>query len=399
MVTHTYPRFAGDATAPFVESIAAAVGARGHDVEVLVPYHPELEPRDEGGVRVTPFRYAPARLSTWGYGRALRGGRSVRGSMFLLAPVVGAGLRLGLAGVARRRPFDVLHVHWAVPSGALLADRMRAAPSVLSLHGSDVAFGERTRAGRALVRGALRAASAVTGSSDDLVSRAVALGADPVQARTIRYGVDADLFSPGRGEARAETRRGLGATDGELLVVGVGRLIEVKGFEHLVDAAARVKGVRVAIVGDGDLRGELEERSRSLGAPVAFVGARDREGVAEAIAAADVVVVPSVVDRYGNVDGLPNTLLEALAGGKPVVATRVGGIPEVVDDGVNGVLVAPGDAASLADALRRMAEAPVERERLAAAARTTALERLSWAETGRAFENAYEEVRLRTSAV
>src|SRR5262249_10808504 len=93
MVTHTYPKFPGDVTAPFVESIANALARRGHEVDVLVPFNPELQPRQANGVVVSPFRYAPARASTWGYGGALEGGRRVRPSMYALAPAVTVALR------------------------------------------------------------------------------------------------------------------------------------------------------------------------------------------------------------------------------------------------------------------------------------------------------------------
>jgi glycosyltransferase involved in cell wall biosynthesis len=124
---------------------------------------------------------------------------------------------------------------------------------------------------------------------------------------------------------------------------------------------------------------------------VSFPGALEREAMAAALAAADVAVVPSVVDRAGNVDGLPNALLEALAAGRPVVASRVAGIPDVVEDERNGLLVPEKDAAALAAALRRLATEPLTRARLAAAARETAVGRLSWDAAARAFEEAYEQ--------
>jgi glycosyltransferase involved in cell wall biosynthesis len=113
--------------------------------------------------------------------------------------------------------------------------------------------------------------------------------------------------------------------------------------------------------------------------------------MAAALAAADVVVVPSVVDRAGNVDGLPNTLLEALAAGRAVVASRVGGIPDVVTHEQDALLVPPGDAAALAEALRRLVREPETRERLARAARRLAEARLTWEAACRSFEACYEQ--------
>jgi glycosyltransferase involved in cell wall biosynthesis len=190
------------------------------------------------------------------------------------------------------------------------------------------------------------------------------------------YGVDARAFAPRAPEGALRVRYGVPAQ--AVLVVAVGRLVEKKGFAYLVDASAKVPGVHVLIAGDGDLRAALEARAHERRAPVTFAGNLARAEVAAVLAAADVVAVPSVIDRAGNVDGLPNVLLEALAAGTAVVATRVAGIPEVVADGENGLLVAPQNADDLASALRRLAEEPEMRARLGAAARQCALSRLSW---------------------
>jgi glycosyltransferase involved in cell wall biosynthesis len=190
------------------------------------------------------------------------------------------------------------------------------------------------------------------------------------------------------GDAEAVRAR-LGAPPGAILVLALGRLVEKKGFAYLVDAAARVPGVHVALAGEGDLRTELAARTVTASAPVRLVGALDRDAVAAALAAADIVVVPSVVDRAGNVDGLPNVLLEAMAAGRAVIASRVAGIPDVVTDGVDGILVEEKDVAGLAAALARLAGDPALRQRLGAAARAMVARRLSWDQAARAFEESY----------
>ena len=101
------------------------------------------------------------------------------------------------------------------------------------------------------------------------------------------------------------------------------------------------------------------------------------------------MVVPSVVDRAGNVDGLPNVLLEAMAAGRAVIASRVAGIPDVVTDGVDGILVEEKDVAGLAAALARLAGDPALRQRLGASARAMVTRRLSWDQAARTFEESY----------
>jgi glycosyltransferase involved in cell wall biosynthesis len=258
----------------------------------------------------------------------------------------------------------------------------------VSLHGSDVFVAERLRLARILAQRAFAAAGAVTACSSDLQRRALLLGASPKRTRVVPYGVDVGAFAPDPGHG-ASIRARLGVAEDSFLILGFGRLVEKKGFRYLIEAAALTDGARVVIAGEGDLRAELEALARDTGAPVTFCGALPREAMAAAIAAADVAVVPSVVDRAGNVDGLPNALLEALAAGRPIVASRVAGIPDVIEHDRNGLLVPEKDPAALAEALRRLVRENATRERLASAARQTALTRLSWGAAAQAFEECY----------
>ena len=142
------------------------------------------------------------------------------------------------------------------------------------------------------------------------------------------------------------------------LVLAVGRFIEKKGFEHLIDAAAMLRdsGVEfdLALVGDGPLAGTLrrraQTRSLSSGGAGVFPGWLRGEEVRAMLAEASILAAPSVIARDGDRDNIPNVVLEAFAAGVPVVASRVAGIPEAVVDGRSGLLVAPGDPKGLADA-------------------------------------------------
>ena len=390
MVTSSYPKFPGDVTAPFVESIAHAVAARGHRVDVMLPHHPELRRGADEPVRFLPFRYVPRdEWAIWGYAQSLEADHRLRRGVYALAPLVALALRSALGARLQELRYDVVHVHWLVPNAVMVDDVVRAhGPAlVVSLHGSDVFMAERLLPARLLARNTLRHAGAVTACSGDLHRRVLALGARPPRTHTVPYGVDVHAFAP-RPPA-PELRRRLGVGEDAFLVLALGRLVEKKGFTYLVEAAARTGGVEVVIAGEGDLRAELEQRARALKAPVRLVGALAREEMAAALAEADVVVVPSVVDRAGNVDGLPNALLEGLATGRAVLATQAGGIPDVVAHDVNGLLVAPKDADALAHALRRLIREPQTRERLGQEARRQAVERLSWEAAARRFEECY----------
>jgi glycosyltransferase involved in cell wall biosynthesis len=384
MVTSSYPKFPGDVTAPFIESIARGVAARGHRVDVVLPHHPALRRGADEPVPFHTYRYAPREdWSVWGYAQSLHADVKVRKAAWALAPVAALALRSAVARLLQERRYDVLHAHWVVPNAAVVAGLSRTfgVPLVVSLHGSDVFVAERHPAVGALAAAAFRQAGAVPACSEDLAARAKGLGAPPERVHTVPYGVDLQAFAP---PAEPGPR-----AHGPLRVLALGRLVEKKGFATLVESVAGGRGVEVCIAGDGDLRDELTRMAAERRAPVRLVGPLDRDAVAEAFAEADVVAVPSLVDRAGNVDGLPNVLLEAMAAGKPVVASRVAGIPDVVTDAVDGILVPPGDPAALAEALGRLGSDEGLRDRLGAAARRTAVSRLGWDVAAARIEECY----------
>jgi len=144
------------------------------------------------------------------------------------------------------------------------------------------------------------------------------------------------------------------SADGLLRIVAVGRLVEKKGFDYLIRAVAQLKfPFTLKIVGDGRERERLEKLicGHGLNRQVTLLGARTHDDLPQQYAEAHVVVVPSILDRCGDRDGLPNVVLEAMACARPVVATKVGAIQSAVVDGRTGLLVAQKDSAAIAAAL------------------------------------------------
>jgi glycosyltransferase involved in cell wall biosynthesis len=150
--------------------------------------------------------------------------------------------------------------------------------------------------------------------------------------------------------------------------------------------------IRLVLAGAGDLDRELRDRiaAHGIGARVLLPGIVPHDDMAAALAAADIVAIPSVRDEAGNVDGLPNTVLEALASGTPVVATTAGGIASVVEHEKTGLLVPERDVAALASAIRALAEDPARRAALGAAGRARKITRASWAGVAERIEEAYD---------
>ena len=284
-----------------------------------------------------------------------------------------------------------MHAHWVVPGGITAALAAPDLPLVISLHGSDVYVAETFAPARAAARHAFRRAGFVTACSRDLATRAIALGADPARTETVPYGVDADRFHPDAA-VRAAQRAELAVAEGVPLCAAAGRLVRKKGFEYLIDALASVPGVVLAMAGEGTHDEELRHRARSAGVleRVRFLGNQTQDRVGELFAAADMICVPSVRDDSGNVDGLPNVVLEALASGTPVVTTPAGGIGAVVEDARTALVVPERDAAAIAAAMVRLVAEPQRAQELGAAARTLVLERFGWGRAAARFEFAYD---------
>lgn len=395
MVATSYPRFPGDGVGSFMEPIAKGVAALGHEVHLVAPWHPAItRGREEDGVFFHFFKYAPTdALNVFGYAGGLRADTDIRAAAWAVAPAALAAGWFKALRVAQKRRATVMHGHWVIPGGVMAAAAARRLPLVLSLHGSDVFVAERHALIGRLARRVFTRAGAVTACSDDLHHRAVALGADPARTETVPYGVDTTRFGPDA-DARARVRRTQELSDAPM-VFTAGRLVSKKGFEYLIEAirlmTAAHRPVQLVIAGDGDLDGPL--RAQAAGLPVRFVGAQSQDAVAQFSAAADVVAVPSIRDDAGNVDGLPNFALEALASATPVIATRAGGLPQAVTDGDNGLLVPERDAAALAAAIGTLLDSPELGPRLGAQARARIIARHSWTFTAERMVAAYTTAR------
>ena len=261
-------------------------------------------------------------------------------------PFNGAACARALHPAMQRFRPDVVLSYWLYPDayGALRAARRARVPLVAGARGSDIRV--RDAISRYLTRRVVRGADALLMVSEDLGRLAVRdYGAEPERVRVIPNGCDSAIFHPrDRGQARST----LGVPADARLVTYVGRLVPEKGLRELLDAARTLAPsmprLRFALVGEGPMRDELAALARQCGCEVAFAGAQSPVEVACWMAASDLVTLPSYSE------GHPNVLVEALACGRAVVATQVGGIPEVVD-AASGILVPPRDASALAQAL------------------------------------------------
>lgn len=363
--TQGFPRFPDDHHAAFVYDHATALVAAGCDVTVSCPaaaglparesYPAPREVRGEAvasstgtgasrpapsgrgrvrragprAVAVRRFRYAPRRFETLAYSGGMH--HRARGAGALLVPLFLLGALVDAVRAARRA--DVIHAHWWLPSGivAVVAGRLTGTPVVVQLHGTDVAMAAGPL--RIPARIVLRAADAVVAVSTALAEWAADVA--DVEAVVLPMPLR-DAVVPGPGGSPPPP------ADGPVLAVG--RLVPEKGLDVLVRAVAKA-GLRLEVAGDGGQEPVLAALAAEVGADVTFLGAVPPAELGPVYRRARLVAVPSRREGFGLVAA------EALANGRAVVASEVGGLASVVTDGVNGRLVPAGDVEALADAI------------------------------------------------
>ena len=296
-------------------------------------------------MKVRSFRYAPERWELIGYSRSLQADETMRLGAASVAPLYVLGARRAVRRELRRgeqegQPYDLLHAHWVVPNGLVASPLASSLPVAVGLHGSDVFVAEKPGI-RQWVGRALRRTSVLTGCSPELVDRVCALGFDPAYSRVIPYGVNAEQFAPDP-QRRGQWREQLGIPHRAPLILSVGRMATKKGYQVLIEDLDRLMTghdeVHLVLAGGGDRLEEFRRATEKWADRVHFPGAVGHDDLPDLFRAADIFVLPAVHDPKGNVDGLPNVILEAMASSLPVVATAISGIPLAIDDGVHGLL-------------------------------------------------------------
>lgn len=323
-------------------------------------------------VQAPVFYLEPATLREWlelvaEHGRLLATSPLRYGATLLLAvQSVLAGGRFRaffLAGrlTQRARELGIAHVHAHFANKptvlARYASVLMGVPFSFTAHAKDLYL----TAPDAIAGKAIRATFIATCTGYNAAYlRDILLPADRDKVCTVYHGVDTTRFSPGATRAAHDPP----------VIVSVGRLVPKKGHTHVVAAAQllRERGVRfrLDIYGQGELRRPLQEQidAAGLADAVRLHGARTQDELIEVYRQADAFVLAPVVTPNGDRDGIPNVLLEAMGTGLPAVSTAISGIPEVITDGVNGLLVPSGDPAALADALECLITDPLVRQRL-----------------------------------
>jgi len=288
--------------------------------------------------------------------------------------------------VCRKERADILHansLHFFTTVAACAISRLRHQPLVTTLHVADTS---NLESGRMLAKAydmsigrlILEASRHVVAVSNAVMKYAMELGVNPLRLSVIPNAVDLNEFSP-KGNTRNIVRVGF-----------VGRLISNKGPQYYLEAAAQVLKLHpeteFSLIGDGPMRKQLEERVAELQLTNCFQFLGNVPSVSDFLNECDVFVRPSLTE------GMPLTVLEAMACGVPVIASRVGGTPELITDGENGFLIDPKSVSQLRDCLLRLIKDEKLRRRVGSKGRAYVEEHHSWREVAARMSTLYEQI-------
>ncbi|MDP8247087.1 MAG: glycosyltransferase [Candidatus Tritonobacter lacicola] len=369
LLTSSYPRFDGDIAGNFIRELCIELSAGGLSFDIVAPDAAGAVPLRDEGIAVHRFTYfLPRRLQRLCYGDGIESNLSGNPLLYFQAPLLFLSFLVSAWRFSRRS--DLIWSHWLIPAGlaGAVISMITGKPHVATIHSGGVFSLKRMPLGGAVARFIGRHSSAVTavGSFSLRQFEELAGGSRAaVKSVVIPMGVRA-AAAVGPAE-RAGLREKYGF-NGSCVILYMGRLIKLKGLHNLLRAAGRVEHARLVIAGEGPEKASLKRLAEELEIDAEFHGFLSGRRKREFLAASDALVYPSLAEPSGRTEGIPVAILESLASGRPVVASAVGGIPEIIRDDYNGYLVPSGDVRSLAEKLREIAVDGDRLERLSRAA-------------------------------
>jgi glycosyltransferase involved in cell wall biosynthesis len=406
IITHSYPRFEGDWRSNFIESLARAYARHDVDVTVFVPYAINFNraPIDNDGVKIISYRYMPFRLlHTIGYGHSMKSDLTINFLDMLLVPfLIFVGL-LRLAVLLRKEKYDIIHAHWAVPN-TLIAIFARTlafsrAKIFTSFPGSDVTVITRLGWVGKIFAQIIAKSDYMSCNSSDLREDLVKAGLDKNKIDSVIYGVDERKINFSA-EGRTLLRDALDVSEDDFVLLVIGRFVPKKGFstafESLKYITEHKKNVKLVVVGDGPLKHEYNDilRRDHTESFVKFIGEIPTQELSKYYSGCDIFLMPS---RRLPSDGLNVVVPEAMACGRAIVASRVGGNDLVVFDGVNGYLHDENNPRQLAEFVVKLVENPAMMERMGQNSLQLVRQRFNWDAIARYYLEKYNDRESRES--
>ncbi|MGB0238027.1 MAG: glycosyltransferase family 4 protein [Cycloclasticus sp.] len=351
MLTSSYPRNDSDNSSIFLRYLATNLAQQGSEVHVLAPYHPLVTNVNlDANVKNHWFQYLPKTWQRLAYGSGILPNLKRNKLLYLQVPFFLLAMLISLFLLCRKIKPDVIHAHWVIPQGfiAIIVGKLLNIPVIASAHGGD-AFSLNTDLLSRLKKLTLKHCHAWTSNTKATAETFNSPNNIPMPC-IIPMGIDIESFQSGNADK-------LLTNEGRKIILFVGRLVEKKGVKYLIEAFSMLPKKTqdesvLWIIGEGDERLELEEQAQRLGIlNIKFWGQVQNKQLPNFYAAASVFVAPSVIDSKGDTEGQGVILLEAMTSQTPIIATTVGGIPEVITHKKTGILVSPENPNELSAAI------------------------------------------------
>ncbi len=370
-IASVYPRFEADQEVPWLRVSVSHLKNAGCQVHIIAPSHKGLKSHEIDGVKVHRFRYAPANLEFLTHDEGAPSKIARNPFLQLLAiPYIISGSIKTLFLCLSIKP-DILHVHWPFPHAfmAYFAAFFCKIPVILNFYGAELLLAKKKKWIRPILKMFIKKADLVIAISS-------------FTAKEVKNIYDRNIEMLPYGTTLKITSNRQQCLDShKFRILFVGRHIERKGIEYLIKAAAILDSDKfeIRIAGTGDLTEKLKEQAKKeTPKQVVFLGKLSKEELEKEYETANCFVLPAIVDSRGDTEGLGVVLIEATEYGLPVIASDVGGIPDIIIDKKTGMLVAEKNPQALATAIKELAENKALQESLVQGAKEHIKQNFSW---------------------
>ena len=379
VLTSTFPRWIDDTDPPFVMELSRRLVNENIKVDILAPHAKGAKQKEiMHGMTVYRYRYFIDKWEQLTYAGGILANLKKNKLLYFLVPLLLISQTISIIKLIKKNNYNLIHAHWLIPQGllAVLVSRVfdKECPKILcTSHGGDL-FAFQSSLFLKVKKGILSHCDGVTVVSNYMRDICLQIINIDEKLHVCPMGVDLiNTFKPVENTER----------DGNTILF-VGRLVEKKGVFVLLDAIKiliqEYPDIGLLIVGDGPEKDNLVERCENLNIvdSVKFRGALNQEQLPKIYSQATMVVIPSIIDSRNDQEGLGLVAIEAMGCGAAVIISALPAVQDIVEDGVNGILVQPGNAKDLANSIKSLLIDTKTRDMIASRARQSVIEKFDW---------------------
>lgn len=358
ILTSSFPRFKGDSAGIFLYNLCSWLTCKGVEIEVVAPHDSDFKFTESlGKIHINRFPYFyPLKFQQLCYSSGIL--KNIKKNLLakVQLPLFVGFQIIYTFWIIKKKNIDIIHAHWSLPQGfvGILCKQLLQIPCITTIHGTDV-YRFKFSLFKNLNAFVINHSDICTANSSATSKMAQTIS-EAKKIEIVPMGVNTSFFKK---HIKPGSIRGKFGVDGNVILY-VGRLIDWKGIDYLINAMPRVidavPKTKLFIVGSGPLKSDLLKLSERLNIKksIIFIDAVSQSDLIDFYSLADLFVMPSIINDKGETEGLGVVLLEAMACGLPVIGTNVGGIRDIIKDGQTGLLARQKDSDDLATKIIRL---------------------------------------------